>query len=227
MTKELIKMNTDNKGIADEIKERKIELTKYFYNWIKNMMELGFEIEDVLSFDKLFSKTFSFCLKENSIDKLKKLRCLIDDCRCLYHECALYLSETILMFIVDLQQYKEPCTKRGFVYLIKNPTNNSMKIGRTKNLEQRLNSIRTGVPQAKLFAFKEVDNFIYEEGRLHKKFKEKRIGREWFLLDDKDIKLILVEYGYHEVNPVCVDANFNVANYIMEKKQKRLEAKNA
>lgn len=35
------------------------------------------------------------------------------------------------------------------------------------------------------------------------------------------------EHGYHEVNPVCVDASFNVANYIAEKKQKRLEAKNA
>lgn len=35
------------------------------------------------------------------------------------------------------------------------------------------------------------------------------------------------EYGYHEVNPVCVDASFNIANYIAEKKQKKLEAKNA
>lgn len=35
------------------------------------------------------------------------------------------------------------------------------------------------------------------------------------------------EHGYHEVNPVCVDASFNVANYIAKKKQKRLEAKNA
>ena len=35
------------------------------------------------------------------------------------------------------------------------------------------------------------------------------------------------EHGYHEVNPVCVDASFNIANYIAEKKQKRLEAKNA
>ena len=33
------------------------------------------------------------------------------------------------------------------------------------------------------------------------------------------------EYGYHEVNPVCVDASFYIANYIAEKKQKKLKLK--
>lgn len=35
------------------------------------------------------------------------------------------------------------------------------------------------------------------------------------------------EYGYHEVNPVCLDASEAVANFIAERKQKRLEQKRA
>ena len=35
------------------------------------------------------------------------------------------------------------------------------------------------------------------------------------------------EYGYHEVDPVCVDASFYIANYIAEKKRKKLKLKNA
>ncbi len=35
------------------------------------------------------------------------------------------------------------------------------------------------------------------------------------------------EQGYHEVNPVCIDASEAVANFLAERKQKRLESKRA
>lgn len=35
------------------------------------------------------------------------------------------------------------------------------------------------------------------------------------------------EYGYHEVNPLCVDASEYIGNFIEERKQKRLEQKRA
>ena len=57
-------------------------------------------------------------------------------------------------------------------------------------------------------------------------------------MNDKELSLITAsellakgsitdEYGYHEVNPVCIDASEAVANFLAERKQKRLESKRA
>ena len=57
-------------------------------------------------------------------------------------------------------------------------------------------------------------------------------------MTDKELNLVVAsenvaacaitdEYGYHEVNPVCLDASEAVANFIAERKQKRLEQKRA
>ena len=57
-------------------------------------------------------------------------------------------------------------------------------------------------------------------------------------MNDKELSLITAsellargsitdEYGYHEVNPLCVDASEYIGNFIEERKQKRLEQKRA
>lgn len=230
MENELIEVQTDKKGVqtvSARLLHEKLGIVTRFNDWIKRMIEYGFEENDVLSFDDLFYKTHSLCLKENSISKLMELQNLIEDSYDFYGKYSISLKDVVMMFTVDLMLRKEERTVKGFVYLIKNPLNNSVKIGRTKDLQKRLSAIRNGLPQAELFAFKKVENTTYEEREMHKIFKKKRIEREWFALDEKDIALIITKYGYHEVNPLCVDASEYIGNFIEERKQKRLEQKRA
>lgn len=201
---DLIEIKTDKKGIqtiSARLLHEKLEVTHRFNEWVKRMIKYGFEEKDVLSFDDLFYKTHSLCLKENSISKLRELQTLIGDSYDFYGKYSISLKDVVMMFTVDLMLRKEKCPVEGFVYLIKNPLNNSVKIGKTKDLQKRLSAIRNGLPQAELFAFKKVENTTYEEGRMHKIFKKKRIEREWFSLNAKDIDLIIAKYGYQKVNP--------------------------
>lgn len=60
------------------------------------------------------------------------------------------------------------------------------KIGKTNNLEKRLSSIKTGNVRARLLYY--FDDNIEKE--LHSKFKNKRVGGEWFDLSEEDLLYI-------------------------------------
>jgi len=56
----------------------------------------------------------------------------------------------------------------GYIYLLADKVNNTYKIGRTKNLEQRIRSIKTGNPnQIDLIAYAICNNTVASEKRIH------------------------------------------------------------
>ncbi len=79
----------------------------------------------------------------------------------------------------------------AFVYLLRDPSSNLIKIGRATNLEQRLRNLRTANPNLELVhAFENVDA-VKVEGYLHKKFAIHQQDGEFF---DVSVEKV-IEYG--------------------------------
>lgn len=79
----------------------------------------------------------------------------------------------------------------GYVYLICDPSQDSYKIGCTRNLAQkRLQSLQTG-NSTKLHIVEsvETDYPFRLETMLHKKYNSKKVNNEWFSLDPEDVSL--------------------------------------
>jgi hypothetical protein len=73
----------------------------------------------------------------------------------------------------------------GFVYFIRN--GDVVKIGRTKNVENRLKQISSAIPPGQecvLEMSQFVDNSVRAEKDLHDFFADSRVGGEWFRLPD-------------------------------------------
>ena len=86
----------------------------------------------------------------------------------------------------------------GYIYLLADKVNNTYKIGRTKNLEQRIRSIKTGNPnQIDLIAYAICNNTVVSEKRIHNLYSYKRRrGKEWFDLSEQevtDLKILLAK----------------------------------
>jgi hypothetical protein len=84
--------------------------------------------------------------------------------------------------ICDDQLIIEQENKYEFIYfIIELPYNNNVKIGKTKNVKDRIKSLQTGNPN-RLCVYYEiyVPISINLEALLHKKYADKRIGGEWF-----------------------------------------------
>lgn len=82
-------------------------------------------------------------------------------------------------------------TQQGIVYLLK--SGEYYKIGKTKNLPSRLDSLAVGVRVP--FDIQLIHNFKSNdynnaEIELHKKFESKRADGEWFTLSPEDIEFV-------------------------------------
>jgi Meiotically up-regulated gene 113 len=97
--------------------------------------------------------------------------------------------------IADFESYhsnRSPAVKQshpGFVYLIK--SNGVYKIGKTKNLENRLRAYTTQNPfgiDVVLSLY--VSDYSAAERELLSAFDDKRYQGEWFTLEDKDVEYI-------------------------------------
>jgi hypothetical protein len=104
----------------------------------------------------------------------------------------------ILNIIKDMEvkssnEFKSPYKKNqnGWVYFLKEELTNSTKIGRTKDLNKRINNLGLILPfeTELVFSIKCVDHF-YAEIEFQKFFKDKRRNGEWFDLTEKDINWI-------------------------------------
>lgn len=77
----------------------------------------------------------------------------------------------------------------GFVYIVKSEL--GCKIGRTKNLDDRMNLFNVKLPFnweiTKTYLLKDYKDF---EKFFHSKFNHKRINGEWFDLSNEDLELI-------------------------------------
>lgn len=82
-------------------------------------------------------------------------------------------------------------TKRnGHVYLLKSPTG-TYKIGRTKDPSKRLHTFSVKLPfEVEFVCVIAAEDMIALETELHRKFKHKRVGGEWFALSEDDVAFI-------------------------------------
>lgn len=80
-------------------------------------------------------------------------------------------------------------SRRGFVYLICDPSTDLFKIGvTTGNLENRIKKLQTGNgTELHLVDFHETDHPFKVEKMLHNHFSNKNELNEWFCLDNEDI----------------------------------------
>lgn len=80
----------------------------------------------------------------------------------------------------------------GFVYFIKEFHRGTIKIGRTKNLKNRLRIFGIQLPfEWELIHFIKTKHYTATEKLIQQMFNHKRIGQsEWFNLDDLDFKVI-------------------------------------
>lgn len=80
-------------------------------------------------------------------------------------------------------------TKKGFVYLICDPSTDSFKIGvTTGKLENRIKKLQTGNgTELHLVDFYETEHPFKLEKMLHNHFFSKKELNEWFSLDIKDL----------------------------------------
>lgn len=86
---------------------------------------------------------------------------------------------------------KEKLKKEGYVYVIKKNDENIVKIGMSKNYDERTKQITTKlyfeVETIKVFKTDDMESL---EKHLHELYKDKRLNGEWFKLTDSDIKHI-------------------------------------
>lgn len=85
----------------------------------------------------------------------------------------------------------------GYVYLIM-AENGLTKIGKTKNITQRIHTIKTSSPE-KIEVYRVYKSTDYHklEKVLHMTFKDNRVLGEWFNLSEDDFEYIDLRSGDH------------------------------
>ena len=82
-------------------------------------------------------------------------------------------------------------TTKGLIYILKAISQPYYKIGKTIDINARLNQIQPALPfKTKLICTILSNNINKDKLFLHEKFKDKRTNGEWFDLSNEDIKLL-------------------------------------
>lgn len=77
----------------------------------------------------------------------------------------------------------------GYIYILK--SSHGYKIGKTKDVEVRLKTLRAQLPfELELVHSFNCENMSGKESILHKLFSHKKIKGEWFDLDEDDVMMI-------------------------------------
>lgn len=87
---------------------------------------------------------------------------------------------------------------RQFVYVIKNPENDRVKIGVSNNVEKRLHVLETGAGTKLNLVYKSIvcSNAFDVESTVHKHFEEYRVFGEWFQVDVNKVINFLEQQQY-------------------------------
>lgn len=141
------------------------------------------------------------------------------DCKEMSDADFVMVESNLMDIMICFAIYKERVLNKeegGFVYIMFDDTNLNTKIGKAKDVEKRLKTLRGANPNLKLYGYMKCKNHTKVENMLHKHFKTKRISGEFFLVNPKiafdELCKLHDEYGYREVNPVCVEASNIVHN---------------
>jgi hypothetical protein len=82
--------------------------------------------------------------------------------------------------------------RTGFIYLVRNGETNRYKIGISKDVPSRLNTLQTGNPEklSLIRAFPAIDALELEQ-ELHNYYAAQRVVGEWFVLTERDVEYFL------------------------------------
>lgn len=95
----------------------------------------------------------------------------------------------------------------GYVYFVQEYMNGSFKIGKTKNLEKRMNVFGVKLPfENKLIFLIKTGNHHQTEVAFHKHFSNKRLEGEWFALNKSDLAWIKAGKYTEEINKTILIA---------------------
>lgn len=98
-----------------------------------------------------------------------------------------------------------------YVYLIK--CSIYYKIGFSKNPKNRVKTVKTHNPlDVVLFATLKTDNYLILEKELHSIFANKNSKREWFELNEDDLTLLKINYGFNFLIPINSINNNKIKN---------------
>ncbi len=89
----------------------------------------------------------------------------------------------------------------GYVYFVQEHMTGSFKIGKTKNIEKRMNIFGVKLPfENKLIYLIKTANHHQTEAAFHKHFSDKRLEGEWFSLSKEDLSWIKAGVYSEEIN---------------------------
>lgn len=89
----------------------------------------------------------------------------------------------------------------GYVYFVQEYMNGSFKIGKTKNIEKRMNVFGVKLPfENKLIYLIKTGNHHQTEVSFHKHFSDKRLDGEWFALNKDDVAWVKAGIYTPEIN---------------------------
>ena len=110
----------------------------------------------------------------------------------------------------------------GYVYFVQEYMNGSFKIGKTRNLEKRMNVFGVKLPfENKLVYLIKTGNHHQTEVAFHKHFSDKRLEGEWFALSKEDLAWIKAGSYTSEINKTI----FPIEETKKEESLKKLENK--
>lgn len=91
--------------------------------------------------------------------------------------------------------------KITMTYILYDKNNDTIKIGKTRNILMRINQFKTANPNCILFAIKHEDI----EKKMHAIYKHLHICLEWFKCDKGIMQEIVTKYGFQPYNIRFVD----------------------
>lgn len=95
----------------------------------------------------------------------------------------------------------------GYVYFVQEYMNGSFKIGKTKNLQKRMNVFGVKLPfENKLIFLIKTGNHHQTEAAFHKHFTDKRLEGEWFALNKDDLAWVKAGKYTEEINQTIFPA---------------------
>lgn len=92
---------------------------------------------------------------------------------------------------IKIVNVTEPQIEKGYVYFIQEDYAGRIKIGKTVNLDQRMENFGVKLPfELELIHYVESNNHHYTEKLFHIHFNDKRVNGEWFELNEEDMAWI-------------------------------------
>lgn len=136
-----------------------------------------------LTLEKCYNGTAKIMNYETTIKLCMALDCELDE---------LYIMVTEEEYQERKQQNEERKKKlqKGYVYFVKSLDTGLIKIGRSGEVEKRINQISKEMEERLVLIQKtSYENCVQAEKEMHKLYAEHRIHGEWFDIKEEDIKV--------------------------------------